>query len=109
MKKMARNGIAFRSPKFRKVGLTGKHSKSYNNETTRDYIDSILDSCNLDVDVIDEGFGKKNILVKCGSVKGKNNRYNESDVIGRFSNCSNLVSFISGYDRAYGKSKRKKA
>lgn len=105
--KMAKNGIAFRSQKFSKVGLTGKHSKIYNSETCRDFVDRSLDACGLDVDVINEGFGKKNILIKRGSVKGKNNRYNEKDVIGRFSDCDKLTAFVSGYEKAYIKFKRK--
>lgn len=105
--KMADRGSAFRSPKFSRVGLVGKDAKKYNDETTRDFIDSNLDESNLDIDVIDEGFGKKNILIKRGAKKGKNNRYDEKDVVGRFSDCGKLSSFISGFSRAIGMKKKK--
>lgn len=106
--KMADRGVAFRSSKFKKVGLVGKDSKDYNNETSRDFIDINLDESNLDIDVIDEGFGKNNVLIKSGAKKGKNNRYEEKDVVGRFSDCTKLVSFLSGFARGLKSSKKKR-
>lgn len=94
--KMAENGIAFRSPNFKKVGLVGKNSRIYNSVELRDVIDILLDSCKLDIDVIDEGFGKCNILIK-RYAKKENGRYNEKDVICRFYDCLKMWAFISGY------------
>ncbi len=106
--KMADQGIAFRSPKFKKVGLVGKDAKNYNDENSRDWIDVNLDDSNLDIDVIDEGYGKSNILIKRGAKKTKNNRYEEKDVVGRFSDCSKLSTFLSGFARGFRSSKKKR-
>lgn len=95
--KMAENGIAFRSPSFKKVGLVGKNSRLYNSEQLRDVIDILLDHSKLDIDVIDEGFGKCNILIKIYASK-ENGRYNEKDVVCRFYDCYKMSAFLSGYN-----------
>lgn len=94
--KMAQNGIAFRSPCFKKIGLVGEESTFYNQDYIRDLIDKKLNLCNIDIDIINEGYCKFNAIIKLNAQK-KNGKYNEKDIIGRFTDCGRLIAFINGY------------
>lgn len=106
--KMAERGVAFRSPRFKRIGLVGKHAKDYNDEISRDILDITLDQCGLDVDVVGDGIGgKQNVIVNCGAKK-VNGKYEEKDIHGRFSDCQRLNTFVNGMYRGMKISSKRK-